>query len=92
MKSQNIMYSLSKGSMLGMERPNHFDNITKPRVTPTSTYRFLIIDGHNPPITLEFVKDCDEANVKSYCLPPHSTYWFRIWFYNLEAEVSATSG
>lgn len=59
---------------LGMEWLKHFDKITKPRVTAASPYRFLIIDGHDSHLTLEFVKYCDEVNIKPYCLPPHSTH------------------
>lgn len=59
---------------LGMEWLKHFNQITKLQVTAISPYRLLIIDGHDSHITLEFVKYCDEANIKPYCLPPHSTH------------------
>lgn len=57
-----------------MEWLKHFDQVTKPRVTAISPYRLLIIDGHDSHITLEFIKYCDEVNIKPYCLPPHSTH------------------
>ena len=50
------------------------DKVTKPQVTPTSPYRLLIIDGHDSHVTLEFIEYCDAANIKPYCLPPHSTH------------------
>ena len=59
---------------LGMEWLKHFDRVTKPRITMTSPYCLLIIDGHDSHVTLEFVKYCDEADIKPYCLPPHSTH------------------
>jgi len=59
---------------LGMEWLKHFNRVTKPRITITSSYRLLIIDGHDSHVRLEFVKYCDEADIKPYCLPPHSTH------------------
>jgi len=59
---------------LGMEWLKQFDHVTQSRVTATSPYRLLIIDGHDSHITLEFVKYCDEVNIKAYCLLPPSTH------------------
>lgn len=59
---------------LGMEWLKHFDQVTKPRVSPKSPYRLLIIDGHDSHITMEFIKYCLDANIKPYCLPPHTTH------------------
>ena len=59
---------------MGIEWLKHFDVVTKPCVSATSPYRLLIINGYDSHITLEFVKYCDEVNIKPYCLPPHSTH------------------
>ena len=62
---------------LGMEWLKHFDHITKPPINALSPYRLLIIPGHNSHIILEFVKYCDEVNIKPDCLSPHSTHWLQ---------------
>ena len=59
---------------LGMEWLKHIDYITKLRVNTLSPYHLLIIDGHDSHNTLEFIKYCDEVNLKPYCLPPHDTH------------------
>ena len=58
---------------LWMEWLKHFDQVTQYRCTALSPYRLLMIHAHDSHITLEFVKYCDEVNIKPYCLPPHST-------------------
>jgi len=52
----------------------HFDNITKGRLTSQQQYRFLIIDGCEIHIHIEFVEYCISHRIIAYCLPSHTTH------------------
>jgi len=52
----------------------HFDNITKGRLVSPEQYRFLILDGCEIHIHIDFVEYCISHRIVAYCLPSHTTH------------------
>jgi hypothetical protein len=48
-----------------------FNRYTKQRA---GRWRLLIVDGHGPHITMEFIEYCDRHRILVMILPPHSTH------------------
>ena len=55
----------------------HFDNITKGRLGSTQQYRFLILDGCEIYINIDFIEYCISHRIIAYCLPSHTTHLFQ---------------
>ncbi|KAJ3454583.1 hypothetical protein MRS44_013183 [Fusarium solani] len=56
----------------GLEWLKHFDRHTKAR--STGSYRLLILDGHESHHSTDFEKYCEENNIITLCMPPHSSH------------------
>ena len=50
-----------------------FDPSTK-EVTNGTTYRLLVLDGHDSHVTWQFVMACHARRILPLCLPPHTTH------------------
>jgi len=57
---------------LGVEWLKHFDAHTKTRTV--GTHRLLILDGHESHNSLEFQEYCQENNIYTLRMPPHSSH------------------
>jgi len=56
----------------GLEWLKHFDRHTKAR--STGGYRLLILDGHESHHSADFEIYCEENNIITLCMPPHSSH------------------
>jgi hypothetical protein len=56
----------------GLEWIKHFDNHTTSRTK--GPYRLLILDGHESHHSTEFELYCQEHNIVTLCMPPHSSH------------------
>lgn len=56
----------------GLEWIQHFDKHTKRRTT--GGYRLLILDGHGSHHSTAFELFCNENNIITLCMPPHSSH------------------
>jgi hypothetical protein len=56
----------------GLEWIKHFDRHTKTR--STGRYRLLILDGHESHHSTDFETYCEENNIITLCMPPHSSH------------------
>jgi hypothetical protein len=50
----------------------HFNKHTKSRTT--GIYRLLILDGHESHISVELQQYCQDNNIITLCMPPHSSH------------------
>jgi hypothetical protein len=57
---------------IGLEWLKHFDQHTKKRLN--STYRLLILDGHESHHSADFEIYCEENKIITLCMPPHSSH------------------
>jgi len=57
---------------LGFEWIQHFDRYTKQRAT--GARRLLILDGHGRHNSAQFERFCQENNIITLCMPPHSSH------------------
>ena len=57
---------------LGVEWLKHFNAYTKTRVV--GARRLLVLDGHESHHSLEFQEFCEENNIYTLCMPPHSSH------------------
>jgi len=57
---------------IGFEWIRHFDKHT--RGCTKGIYRLLILDGHESHISVEFQQYCQENNIITLRMPPHSSY------------------
>ena len=56
----------------GLEWLKHFNRHTKTR--SNGRHRLLILDGHESHHTADFETYCDENNIVTLCMPPHSSH------------------
>jgi hypothetical protein len=56
----------------GLEWLKHFDRATTNR--STGPYRLLILDGHGSHRSADFQIYCEENNIITLCMPPHSSH------------------
>ncbi|RKK08368.1 hypothetical protein BFJ68_g17297 [Fusarium oxysporum] len=56
----------------GLEWLKHFDRHTKTR--SNGRYRLLILDGHESHHSADFETYCEENNIITLCMPPHSSH------------------
>jgi hypothetical protein len=57
---------------IGLEWLKHFDRCTSKR--SNSRYRLLILDGHESHHSADFEIYCEEHNIITLCMPPHSSH------------------
>lgn len=57
---------------IGLDWIKHFDQSTKTRVK--GKYRLLILDGHESHHSMEFESYCRDNDIKTLCMPPHSSH------------------
>jgi hypothetical protein len=57
---------------VGLDWIKHFDHYTAPRTK--GTYRLLILDGHESHHSTEFELYCQNHNIITLCMPPHSSH------------------
>jgi len=57
---------------VGLDWIKHFDFYTAPRTK--GKYRLLILDGHESHHSTEFELYCQQNNIITLCMPPHSSY------------------
>ncbi len=57
---------------IGYEWIQHFDKHTRRRTV--GKYRLLIIDGHESHISAQFQQYCQENDIITLCMPPHSSH------------------
>ena len=57
---------------VGLDWIKHFDQHTAPRTK--GTYRLLILDGHESHHSTEFELYCQNHNIITLCMPPHSSH------------------
>ncbi|KAI8690555.1 HTH CENPB-type domain-containing protein [Fusarium sp. Ph1] len=57
---------------IGLEWLKHFNRHTTNR--STGPYRLLILDGHESHHSADFEIYCEENNIITLCMPPHSSY------------------
>jgi hypothetical protein len=57
---------------MGMDWIRHFEKHTKARTI--GGYRLLILDGHESHHSVEFELYCQEHNIVTLCMPPHSSH------------------
>jgi hypothetical protein len=56
----------------GLEWLKHFDRCTANR--SVGSYRLLILDGHESHHSTDFEIYCEEHNIITLCMPPHSSH------------------
>jgi hypothetical protein len=59
-------------NIVGMDWIKHFDFHTAPRTK--GKYRLLILDGHESHHSTEFELYCQQNNIITLCMPPHSSH------------------
>jgi DDE superfamily endonuclease/helix-turn-helix, Psq domain len=57
---------------VGLDWIKHFDLHTAPRTK--GKYRLLILDGHESHHSTEFERYCQQNNIITLCMPPHSSH------------------
>jgi hypothetical protein len=57
---------------IGLEWLKHFDRCTSKR--SVGSYRLLILDGHESHHSVDFERYCEEHNIITLCMPPHSSH------------------
>ena len=57
---------------VGLDWIKHFDCYTAPRTK--GKYRLLILDGHESHHSTEFELHCQQNNIITLCMPPHSSH------------------
>jgi hypothetical protein len=57
---------------IGLEWIQHFEKYTRGRTK--GTYRLLVLDGHESHLSVEFQQYCQEKNIITLCMPPHSSH------------------
>jgi hypothetical protein len=57
---------------VGLDWIKHFDYHTAPRAK--GKYRLLILDGHESHHSTEFELHCQQNNIITLCMPPHSSH------------------
>jgi hypothetical protein len=57
---------------IGLEWLKHFDRCTSNR--SVGSYRLLILDGHESHHSVDFERYCEEHNIITLCMPPHSSH------------------
>jgi hypothetical protein len=57
---------------VGLDWIKHFDFHTAPRTK--GRYRLLILDGHESHHSTEFERYCQQNNIITLCMPPHSSH------------------
>jgi hypothetical protein len=57
---------------LGFQWIQHFERHTKQRTT--GTHRLLILDGHKSHHSTQFERFCEDNNIITLCMPPHSSH------------------
>ena len=57
---------------LGLEWIKHFDKHIRTRTKGAK--RFLILDGYESYYSVEFEKYCQNNDIITLCMPPHSSY------------------
>ena len=57
---------------IGYEWIQHFDQHSKHRTT--GRYRLLVLDGHESYISAQFQQYCQEHEIVTLCMPPHSSH------------------
>jgi hypothetical protein len=60
---------------VGLNWIKHFDQHTAPRTK--GTYRLLILDGHESHHSTEFELYCQNHNIITLCMPPHSSHYLQ---------------
>ncbi|KAI8654689.1 DDE-1 domain-containing protein [Fusarium keratoplasticum] len=56
----------------GLEWLKHFDRCTTNR--SIGSYRLLILDGHESHHSIDFERFCQDNNIITLCMPPHSSH------------------
>ena len=57
---------------IGVDWIKHFELHTQPR--KVGVYRLLVLDGHNSHHSADFELYCQERNIITLCMPPHSSH------------------
>jgi hypothetical protein len=57
---------------IGFEWLKHFDRCTSKR--SVGRYRLLILDGHESHHSIDFERYCEENQIITLCMPPHSSH------------------
>ena len=57
---------------IGFEWIQHFEKYT--RSCTKGTYCLLILDGHKSHLSVEFQQYCQDNNIITLCMPPHSSH------------------
>jgi hypothetical protein len=57
---------------IGLDWIKHFELHTRPRTT--GGYRLLVLDGHGSHHSADFELYCQENNIITLCMPPHSSH------------------
>jgi hypothetical protein len=57
---------------IGLDWIKHFDQSTKTRTK--GKYRLLVLDGHESHHSMEFESYCRDNDIKTLCMPPHSSH------------------
>jgi hypothetical protein len=60
---------------VGLDWIKHFDHHTAPRTK--GTYRLLILDGHESHHSTQFELYCQNHNIITLCMPPHSSHYLQ---------------
>lgn len=60
---------------VGLDWIKHFDFHTAPRTK--GKYRLLILDGHESHHSTEFELYCQQNNIITLCMPPHSSHYLQ---------------
>ena len=60
---------------VGLDWINHFDYHTARRTK--GKYRLLILDGHESHHSTEFERYCQQNNIITLCMPPHSSHYLQ---------------
>ena len=66
-------------NFLSVKWLEHLDGITKGRLVSTQQYQFLILDGCEIHIHIDFIEYCISHCIIAYCLPSHKLIFFNCW-------------
>ena len=61
---------------VGLDWIKHFDFHSAPRTK--GKYRLLILDGHESHHSTEFELHCQQNNIITLCMPPHSSHYLQL--------------
>ena len=78
-------YSSDRINLQWLEHFDHYSTLSQ-----KWAYQLLLLDSYGFLCTYRFIEYCDNHNILSFCLPPHTTYLLRYshWMLGVSSHTS----